>query len=105
MFQIGTWNSLSFLNITDDNESLSQLNKTLKVLTVLVSAYTKNTELSRKYKFRGYSEKEYRGYSEKKNLGFSVKKRSFIKTNTEDITEKNTYRFRCAFKTLLITFL
>lgn len=43
MFQIGTWNSLSFLNITDDNESLSQLNKTLKVLTVLVSAYTKNT--------------------------------------------------------------
>lgn len=61
MFQIGTWNSLSFLNITDDNESLSQLNKTLKVLTVLVSA--KNTELSRKYKFRGYSEKEYRGYS------------------------------------------
>lgn len=63
MFKIGTWNSLSFLNITDDNESLSQLNKTLKVLTVLVSAYTKNTELSRKYKFRGYSEKEYRGYS------------------------------------------
>lgn len=63
MFQIGTWNSLSFLNITDDNESLSQLNKTLKVLTVLVSAYTKNTELSRKYIFRGYSEKEYRGYS------------------------------------------
>lgn len=63
MFQIGTWNSLSFLNITDDNESLSQLNKTLKVLTVLVSAYTKNTELSRKYKFRCYSEKEYRGYS------------------------------------------
>lgn len=63
MFQIGTWNSLSFLNITDDNESLSQLNKTLKVLTVLVSAYTKNTELSRKYTFRGYSEKEYRGYS------------------------------------------
>lgn len=48
MFQIGTWNSLSFLNITDDNESLSQLNKTLKVLTVLVSACTKNTELSRK---------------------------------------------------------
>lgn len=37
MFQIGRWNSLSFLNITDDNESLSQLNKTLKVLTVLVS--------------------------------------------------------------------
>lgn len=64
MFQIGTWNSLSFLNITDDNESLSQLNKTLKVLTVLVSAYTKNTELSRKYKFRGYSEKEYRGITE-----------------------------------------
>lgn len=49
--------------------------------------------------------KNYRGYSEKKNLGFSVKKRSFIKTNTEDITEKNTCRFRCAFKILLITFL
>nr|XP_022293322.1 uncharacterized protein LOC111103957 [Crassostrea virginica] len=37
--KIGTWNSMSFLNITDDTESLSQLNKTLKVLTVLELPY------------------------------------------------------------------
>lgn len=37
--KIGTWSSMSFLNITDDNESLSQLNKTLKVLTVLEMPY------------------------------------------------------------------
>lgn len=60
MFQIGRWNSLSFLNITDDNESLSQLNKTLKVLTVLVS----------------FVYEKYQVYPEKKNY--------------EVIPEKNT---------------
>lgn len=82
MFQIGTWNSLSFLNITDDNESLSQLNKTLKVLTVLVSAYTKNTEYPENINSevipRKNTEvihcKNYRGYSEKKPWVFLLKR-------------------------------
>lgn len=72
MFQIGTWNSLSFLNITDDNESLSQLNKTLKVLTVLVSVCTKNTKFIRKKISRLFRIKKYRG-SLTNNRGYSKK--------------------------------
>ncbi|XP_062609790.1 uncharacterized protein LOC134271606 [Saccostrea cucullata] len=39
LHKIGVWNSMPFLNITDDEEPLSKLNKTLKVLTVLELPY------------------------------------------------------------------